>query len=861
MKKKTFKIFWGILATVLIAAAVTCAIVFSLPKKEKDPANFDRSNFLLTKPVNNDAWIDSGNFTTKIDGKNISGNGTEKSPYKIYTAEGLSYFAHLTNNETSTVSILSGTYIELANDIDLSAHYWTPIAANPTNDTGYFYGNFDGKGHKIYGMFMKESVYSGLIGYAKGSTIKNLSVMNGNFTSNSLLSSCIGGIVGMLENGTISSCNNYVQIEGASGYIGGIAGRIKSSKIENSINYANVKGSLIGGLVGQAEGIVEISSSVNTGVLTVDSIRTVGGLIGKVERTETGKTVIRNSANLGQMSNSVAGGLIGSTDENLEISQSYSINAGVPICNVSYNKDSTLKLVDVANLSSVSDKKAVLNLSVTADAKVQPEIISCYSLYDNDKASNVISTGFKKKENLSAGFLDGKFMTSENWSSVSAWSSFRISASHYPMPLNSLANSWNYFSAKPEGDGSENSPFLIKSAGNLGYISGMQKLNSEFATGKFFKVVNDIDLAGHEFEPIQNFKGYLDGTGKTISNMKIVKLNESSNVGFISEVSGNALIKNVSINDVDITGRTSVGALVGGTGSGAENIVIENCKVSGNIISSEAINAIYSGYVGGIIGSAKNCISLKIENCSANVNITSCGLSTAYRYAGGIVGYADGIVLDSEKKGGVSVFSCETSGKIKTTKTAGGIVGGASSCDLKIEKCFSSVEIEGKDLIGGLVGQLQANGDDLDISTEIVNNVVKTKITTTATVNVASLVGNIGTNISNANLKNNVAIAEINLESRKNFALGELFLGGDNVDIEGSYAHIKFIDKDGLFSEVKKIYLKDGSKTEEIFDDYFAFDKIGGLPAPDGIIGQGGKLVDVLQELIAKGYRQVLINE
>ena len=73
-----------------------------------------------------------------------SGEGTKESPYILRTADQLRGFA---GSLTEHIDY-SGTYIELADDIDISDSEWTPIG----DSSVVFNGSFDGKGHTVKGM-------------------------------------------------------------------------------------------------------------------------------------------------------------------------------------------------------------------------------------------------------------------------------------------------------------------------------------------------------------------------------------------------------------------------------------------------------------------------------------------------------------------------------------------------------------------------------------------------------------------------------------------------------------------------------------------------------------------------------------
>ena len=79
--------------------------------------------------------------------KYASGAGTKENPWVIKTPQQLAYMSQ-------QISLGQGldAYYVLGADIDLDAHYWTPIGSLLYNASAAFRGSFDGKGHIIRNM-------------------------------------------------------------------------------------------------------------------------------------------------------------------------------------------------------------------------------------------------------------------------------------------------------------------------------------------------------------------------------------------------------------------------------------------------------------------------------------------------------------------------------------------------------------------------------------------------------------------------------------------------------------------------------------------------------------------------------------
>ena len=148
--------------------------------------------------------------------KFAGGDGSKDDPYQISNGAELAYLAQQVNGGTT----YAGSFFTLTADIQLNEqdvptanenpNSWTPIGNNKEK----FQGTFDGDGHAVSGLYIKEdgtvssSAYKGLFGNNTG-TIQNL-VVTGNVyvksKKNSLLS--VAGIAGK-NNGTVQNCGFY----------------------------------------------------------------------------------------------------------------------------------------------------------------------------------------------------------------------------------------------------------------------------------------------------------------------------------------------------------------------------------------------------------------------------------------------------------------------------------------------------------------------------------------------------------------------------------------------------------------------------------------------------------------------------
>ena len=249
-----------------------------------------------------------------------SGSGTAADPYQIGNADQLRWFAEKVNGSTKTST--SSLCAKLTSDIDLTGKDWTPIgqATNTRSDYVAYGGTFDGAGHTVFGLTINNAkTYQALFGYVKGGTIQDLTV-KGSVKTSTTSSSYAAGIVSYGNPVTIKNCTNEVDVTAsAKGHAAGIIANTygTGSKIDNCRNKGDIsgKGGYLGGILGNAFGKTEITSSFNDGNITSTAVSNsspycVGGIAGNA----AANSVITRCGNTGNITSTLkrTGGIAGS---------------------------------------------------------------------------------------------------------------------------------------------------------------------------------------------------------------------------------------------------------------------------------------------------------------------------------------------------------------------------------------------------------------------------------------------------------------------------------------------------------------------------------------------------------------------
>ena len=285
------------------------------------------------------------------------------------------------------------------------------------------------------------------------------------------------------------------------------------------------------------------------------------------------------------------------------------------------------------------------------------------------------------------------------------------------------------------GEGTEASPYLINNVNDLvcfrnSVNAGETTYNAE---GVYVALGADIDLAGQDWsvnigdDCNFTFDGIFDGKNHTISNLTSTESASKSYIctGLFGAIYGNAVVKNLTIANVNISTGTAVGnnasAVVGFAYSCTGSI--ENVTVTGNInINAPAVTG-----VGAILGYDYYSPALKVENCKV-IGAEGSSIVGGKAYVGGLVGYASSkIAMNGNTVENVTVTGTGSVGAI-----AGIMLVGGSAADNTVKNVAvsatgdlwanSAAVVAGTMTSNGTVTISNTTVDDVTINGAVVEN-------------------------------------------------------------------------------------------------------------------------------------------
>jgi len=567
----------------------------------------------------------------------------------------------------------------LINDIDLSnIENWQPIgtAAAP------FTGTLDGNGFTIRNLTIDRPAQDsiGLFGVNRGE-IRNLTLENVRITGRNITGSLVGQnhALGELYNVTV---RNIIRLRGnntTGGLTGQNAGNLTNVSV---IGGSEIRGnSPTGGLVGSNNGLIISGSAVYIDHLTGG---TVGGLVGNNRGT------VRLSYYTNHVLGTVdIGGLIGNMGAGL-VEQSYATGG---VTGRSSNAGGFIGRFDGGTIrnsfSTGNVQEGGINAGFVGSMLFSAMVENSYSLSNNPRGFSARSSSYV---NITRSFFELDrlvFLNNPN---------LEHGRTREQMQQMSTFVGWDFDTIWEMG--SNGYPVLRGMPMTRNYISiytATDLDNIRYNLSRNYRLINDIDLSGVNWQPINSFVGSLDGNDFAIRNLNIDRSSQD-NIGLFGINHGE--IRNLTLENVRVVGRARVGSLIGNNTGNLYNVTVRNVtelrgdtntggfagQNAGNLINVavidgtdfRGISTAASGSTGGLVGSNRGLI---VRGSSVGV----VGLM-GRTHTGGLIGYNHGTIRLSYSTNNVHVsgsvgglIGIMRSGLVEQSYATGNITGTSSS--------------------------------------------------------------------------------------------------------------------------------------------------------------------------------------
>ncbi|MDR2806083.1 MAG: Ig-like domain-containing protein [Dysgonamonadaceae bacterium] len=260
------------------------------------------------------------------------------------------------------------------------------------------------------------------------------------------------------------------------------------------------------------------------------------------------------------------------------------------------------------------------------------------------------------------------------------------------------------FSSFGGGNGTEDNPYIIRSAGDFDLIRRNLKASYALANDIDMATILNTQYASSGWLPIGTFQGKIDGQGYAVHNFKLENNSDGSAALFsdLGTLAGSKVwIKNLHIVDAEITTSSSnsnlaflAGRMTGPTAGSLDSVYIYNCHVSGNITEGNGFPA--NGNIGGIVGQASSYAGVTGSSFEGTIQNTA-GAAVNPKI-GGILGNAmtSAYVNASHTKGQISIENGNLT-------AIGGIVGSVQN-GVSVRNSYSSMNLKGSTDVGGVAG-------------------------------------------------------------------------------------------------------------------------------------------------------------
>lgn len=206
------------------------------------------------------------------------------------------------------------------------------------------------------------------------------------------------------------------------------------------------------------------------------------------------------------------------------------------------------------------------------------------------------------------------------------------------------ADFYALFSKKLEGDGTEASPYLIKTYEDLCSLTFLT-CNSNFKNS-YFKLNNDIDCQNQALPSINTFQyAIFDGNNKIIKNAHLTENFEDKHVSLFG-ILYYATVKNLGVENYTITTEVSS---VAPFANYIEHSTIENCWATGKInVNFQTQEKHRSLFISGFVGQIQSASVIKNSYAHATMEYTSnASYYELYSFASAVYAWAEAATIEN----------------------------------------------------------------------------------------------------------------------------------------------------------------------------------------------------------------------
>lgn len=542
----------------------------------------------------------------------------------------------------------------------------------------------------------------GQIGY-NGGTVSNsysAGVVSGEWSS-------IGGLVGLNYWGSVIKCDSSTSVSGG-GWVGGLVGANGWGTLSNSRSSGSVTGqSGVGGLLGRNWGIVSNSHYDYDDVLiNGEAVITIGAL-----SAEDYEQWLANGRSLEvdeRLSRQHGYYLINSVSDFRELlafgqddSLRFRLTAdldlsdypnlyipylagefygdGHEISNLAFNSDCASQVGVFGYLATGAKitHVGVRNLNITGDSEIgglvgfsNGRVINSYAIGNvagHHRVGGLVGVLHLDLALISNSYAIGSATGDSSVGGLVGWQYYgTVRNSHYSYDQTTIngetiitigALCGEDFEQWLANGKSLNVDERLSREGGYYLINSVSDLRELLAFGQYdslkFRLEADLDLADQPNFYIPYLAGQFDGNGHTISNLT-VRLDSVSQVGLFGYLAKAGEISRVGVENADITGDESVGAVVGYnhrgfvSGSWASGTVSARGSNAGGVVGRILSGTVRDSYSKASVSGSWDVGGLAGSNRHGYVwNSYSTGSVTGNGCVGGLVGNSDGSVINS----------------------------------------------------------------------------------------------------------------------------------------------------------------------------------------------------------------------